>query len=282
MLDLEGKASPIGGFEFRNAFDPTDRTVYDPEDADALPGPLMVDTWGNRGRGAHGTLGVFPPGFSAPVHTHSHAYDGVVLRGEMTNPFGTDLEPFLDRNESNDHGEVVLTAGSYWHVPAGSQHTTTCVGPEVCWFYFHSEDAFDFAPLVDENGELIGRLEAPDPQAVLLPAAELDFQGEEGSFVEFAGAWGSQFEGAHGTFGRFIAGGTSPVHIHGETYYGVVVDGTVTNPFNLEDSPPALTKGGYWEVPAEAVHVTACADDSPCTFYFHSRGAFDFTPVCDG
>ena len=281
MLGLKGTASAIEGFEFRNAFDPTDRTVYDPEDVAALPGPLMVDTWGNRNRGPHGTLGVFPPGFSAPVHTHSGAYDGVVLRGEMTNPFGTDLEPFLDRDDTNNHGDVVLTAGSYWHVPAGSHHTTTCVGPEVCWFYFHAEDAFDFAPLQGEDGMLIEPLEVPDPQAVLLPAAQLEFQGEEGSFVQFAPAWGSQFEGAHGTFGRFVAGATSPLHVHSETYSGVVVQGTITNPFNLEEQSPALQRGGYWDVPADATHLTACGEDAECTFYFHSRGAFDFTPICE-
>lgn len=281
MRGLEGTASPIEGFEFRNAFDPADRTIYDPEDAAALPGPLMVDTWGNRNRGAHGTLGVFPPGFSAPVHAHSQAYDGIVLRGEMTNPFGTDLEPFLDRDETNDHGDVVLGAGSYWHVPAGSHHTTTCLGPDVCWFYFHGEDAFDFVPLQGKDGMLIEPLEAPDSEAVLLPAAQLEFQGEEGSFVEYAPAWGSQFEGAHGTFGRFIPGGESPVHVHSQAYSGIVVDGTITNPFNLEDAPPALERGGYWDVPADAVHVTACGDDTECTFYFHSRGAFDFTPVCE-
>lgn len=35
---------------------------------------------------------------------------------------------------------------------------------------------------------------------------------------------------------------------------GIGRDGTMTNPFNL---------------------------DKDCTFYFHSRGAFDFTPVCE-
>ena len=127
----------------------------------------------------------------------------------MTNPFGTDLDPFLD--DPATHGDVVLTAGSYWHVPAGSQHTTTCVGPEVCWFYFHAEEAFDFAPIVDMDGALLDgiELETPPDDAVLLPNAELEFAGEAGSFVQFAPAWGAMAEGAHGTFGSFEAGAAS-------------------------------------------------------------------------
>ena len=65
-LGIGGEAIPIADMELRNAFDPTDRTVYDPDDPDALPGPLMFDTWGDRSNAAHGTVGVFPPGFSAP------------------------------------------------------------------------------------------------------------------------------------------------------------------------------------------------------------------------
>jgi len=282
-LGIGGEAVPLADLEFRNAFDPTDEQIHDPENPTAVPGPLMVDVWGDRSRGPHGTLGVFPPGFVAPLHTHTHGYDGVVLRGEMSNPFGTDLEPLLDEDPSNDHGTTTLAAGSYWHVPGGAQHTTTCLGPEVCWFYFHAESLFDFAPLVDENGELGEgvRLEAPHDEAVLLPNAELAFAGEPGSFVQFAPAWGSMPDDAHGTFGLFEDGAVSPVHVHGEDYYGVVVSGTVTNPFDFADDPPSLTTGGYWRVPADSVHVTACEPGSDCLFYFHARGGFDFTPLCE-
>ncbi|MEZ4220602.1 MAG: DUF4437 domain-containing protein [Polyangiaceae bacterium] len=279
---LAGETKAFGDFEFKNAFDPTDGKVYDPSDAASLPGPLMVDAWGDRGTGAHGTLGVFPPGFAAPLHTHSAEYHGVVLQGQMTNPFGTDLDVFLDGDSSNDKGAVVLGPGSYWRVPAGSQHTTTCVGPEVCWFYFHSEEAFDFAPIVDASGQLNAgtTLESPPADAVLLPNAELAFQ-ESAPFVSFAPAWGDMQQSAHGTFGKFIPGGTSPLHVHGASYYGVVISGALTNPFNSEPNPTQLTTGGYWSVPEKAVHVTACANGSECLFYFHQRAGFDFQSVCE-
>lgn len=282
-LTIEGSSVAIDGFEFRNAFDSTDATVYDPDDVGALPGPLMVDAWGERGSAAHGTLGVFPPGFAAPLHTHSNDYHGVVLRGEMTNPFGTDLDVFLDADDANNNGSVTMGPGSYWYVPAGSQHTTTCVGPEVCWFYFHSEALFDFAPIVDAAGDLNPGvvLEAPHADSVLLPRGDLEFAGDPGSFVQFAPASGDMAAGAHGTFGLFSAGAASPSHIHSAEYYGVVVSGDLANPFNLAAASTRLGTGGFWTVPADAVHITECASGSDCLFYFHARAGFDFEPLCE-
>ena len=278
----EGVALPLASLLFRNAFDPNDPAVYDPSDGESLPGPVMVDTWGDRSSGAHGTLGVFPPGFSAPLHTHSHAYSGVVLRGRLTNPFGTELESFLDGDATNDHGQMVLEAGSYWHVPANAQHTTTCLGHEVCWFYFHAEFAFDFTPLVDQTGALLAGtvLTKPHVDSLQLPASALEFAGDPGSFVQFATARGSLEQGPHETFGLFEAGATSPSHVHSSAYHGVVISGEVANPFNGAATSPALDVGGYWHVPAGSAHVTACAAGAPCRFYFHSRTAFDFTPIC--
>ena len=40
--NVVGEEIPISGFEFRNAFDPTDTATYDPDNAVALPGPLFL------------------------------------------------------------------------------------------------------------------------------------------------------------------------------------------------------------------------------------------------
>ncbi|RMD62729.1 MAG: DUF4437 domain-containing protein, partial [Alphaproteobacteria bacterium] len=69
----------------------------------------MGPAWGDRALGAHGTFGKFPANFITPVHTHTHAYHGIVLRGVMTNPFGLDGEKNPPR----------MATGSYWYVPAG-------------------------------------------------------------------------------------------------------------------------------------------------------------------
>ncbi|MCZ6590227.1 MAG: DUF4437 domain-containing protein [Alphaproteobacteria bacterium] len=96
------------------------------------PAIKMATVYGDRGTGAHGTFGTFPPNFITPLHTHSTAYNGVVVKGVMTNPFqGQDAPPTLE-------------PGSFWHVPAGSVHATACVSNVPCEFYFHAKGAFDF------------------------------------------------------------------------------------------------------------------------------------------
>lgn len=96
------------------------------------PAIKMATVYGDRANGAHGTFGTFPPNFITPVHTHTAAYNGVVVKGVMTNPFqGQDAPPTLE-------------AGSFWHVPAGSAHATACVSNVPCEFYFHAEAGFDF------------------------------------------------------------------------------------------------------------------------------------------
>ncbi len=92
----------------------------------------MATVWGNREMGAHGTLGAFKPNSSSPPHIHNEGYYGVVISGEMANTFPGEGNP------------PVLTRGSYWYVPAGEKHITSCISSETCYFYFHSEGAFDF------------------------------------------------------------------------------------------------------------------------------------------
>ena len=103
---------------------------------EVVMGPVaFADAYGDRSTGGHGTFGRFPPGFETPVHTHTHAYRAIVLRGEMTNPF------------EGQEDAPVMTAGSYWSVAAGSPHTTACVSDVECEFFMYGEDNFDFTPV---------------------------------------------------------------------------------------------------------------------------------------
>ena len=85
--------------------------------------------------------------------------------------------------------------------------------------------------------------------------------------------------GAHGTFGVFPAGASSPAHTHSKPYHAVVISGVMENPFGTEANPPKLASGSYWFVPAGQQHVTRCVSEEPCTFFFHAEAAFDFAPV---
>lgn len=213
--------------------------------------------WGTLFGSAHGTLGVFGAGQASPPHTHSGTYYGVVLSGTIKNPFGTEDSP------------PALPASSFWSVPAEEQHVTKCELGEPCLFYFHSRDAFDFAVLD------AGVTEPRSDVALSIPGADLNFV-EISPFAQFATVWGDRESGPHGTFGNFNPESASPLHTHSVAYHGIVISGTLINPFNGETDPVPLTTGSYWFVPAGVPHVTACISDESCRFYFHAEGAFDF------
>lgn len=101
----------------------------------AVMGPVeFADAYGSRETGPHGTFGAFPAGFTTPEHTHTAGYRAVVLKGEMTNPFGDEANP------------PVMKPGSYWGVEAGEPHVTACVSAEPCEFFMYSNEGFDFTP----------------------------------------------------------------------------------------------------------------------------------------
>ena len=118
-----------------------------------------------------------------------------------------------------------------------------------------------------------------DPaEPVVRPAATLEFQNLNPA-IAMAHAYGDRGKGAHGSFGTFPPEFITPMHTHTGAYHGIVVEGTMTNPFEGETDPPEMPPGSYWYVPAGAVHATACVSAAPCKFYFYADGAFDFTPV---
>ena len=110
----------------------------------------------------------------------------------------------------------------------------------------------------------------------VLRAEQVRFQ-QIAPFVRMGGAWGDRSKGAHGSFGEFPGGAKSPPHTHSQPYHGVVISGTMTNPFGTERRPRRMGPGSYWYVPAGEQHVTACVSREPCRFYFHAKQAFDFT-----
>lgn len=111
-----------------------------------------------------------------------------------------------------------------------------------------------------------------------VPSAQLKFENIN-PMIKMATAWGDKGAEAHGTFGRFPAKFTTPDHTHTGAYHGVVIKGVMTNPFGDQKNPPKMGPGSYWYVPAGSPHATACVSTTPCEFYFHAAGPFDFMPV---
>ncbi|MFL2546098.1 MAG: cupin domain-containing protein [Candidatus Rariloculaceae bacterium] len=91
---------------------------------------------------------------------------------------------------------------------------------------------------------------------------------------------GDRTSGEHTTYVRFPAGMRTAVHMHSNTYDGVVVAG-VARHFEpgLEESAIWLSPGSVYRVPAETHHISQCADESFCIFAIHQHGALDRTVV---
>ena len=289
-----GEGVPVEALEFISRFT-DDPTIFNISDVDEnLQAPLFVDLWSERegtrengfDTGAHGLFGIFPPGFSAPIHTHDADYHGVVLQGELTNPFGTELERFLD--DPNADGDVVLRPGSYWFVPAGAQHSTTCRGPEVCWWYLSQTETFRFLPLpADTTAEDL----VDDPESIEIPVESLDFVYNNEVPFAFDNVFGSLLTGEHYSFGYVPAGQRVPRGLQGRSVapdnfqYGLMVSGTLTNDFAGErGAPTRLDSGGFFTWPSGSVYETRCEggrNGEGCLFYFHSDERFEFDSVCN-
>jgi hypothetical protein len=106
----------------------------DPQNA---PGVQLATLWGDPGSGDFGAYMRLPAGFSAPLHTHTHAMKVVMVSGTYIQ------EP--------DGGSVVhLGPGSFMMQPGnGYRHRTSCGTDMDCVFFVESGGAFDMFVVED-------------------------------------------------------------------------------------------------------------------------------------
>ena len=93
---------------------------------------------------------------------------------------------------------------------------------------------------------------APAIENATVPAETLDFQNINPA-IAMAHAYGDRAATAHGSFGTFPANFVTPVHTHTGAYRAVVIEGTMTNPFEGEANPPKMGPGSCWSVAAGSV-----------------------------
>ena len=88
-------------------------------------------------------------------------------------------------------------------------------------------------------------------------------------------AYGDLSKGPHGTFIKMPAGFVSPVHIHTEDYWGVVISGVAAN--GLPGAKDVqLPVGSYWFQKGGEDHVTKCLSPNECIFFISQTGKFDY------
>ena len=106
-------------------------TDLDPAGA---PGVKVATLWGDVAKGPFGAIFKLPPGFAAPLHTHTHDMKLVIVSGTYI-------------QAPKGQPEFRLGPGSYLLQPGGSyQHTTSCDQAAPCIFFVESDGAFDLKP----------------------------------------------------------------------------------------------------------------------------------------
>lgn len=95
-----------------------------------IPGVDFAAVHGEWAEGAHAKFARFAPSMAAPLHTHTHAYHGVVVQGEFTNPY-------------TGEQRAVMRSGDYWYVAAGMAHSNECVSDEPCVFFTYGDALWD-------------------------------------------------------------------------------------------------------------------------------------------
>jgi hypothetical protein len=88
-------------------------------------------------------------------------------------------------------------------------------------------------------------------------------------------AYGDLAKGAHGTFIRMPAHFVSPLHLHTEDYFAVVISGVGVNTQPGKEDVP-LGVGSYWFQRGGENHVTKCLSDKDCLFFLYQPGKFDY------
>ena len=112
-------------------------------------------------------------------------------------------------------------------------------------------------------------------QSANIPASQVKFLDLGGP--QLGTVRGDSAKGAHGSFLRLPQGFVSPPHVHTGDYYGVIVQGSVTNA-ETGQQEIVLGPGSYYFQKGKAEHLTKCLGDTACLIYINQSEAFDFIP----
>lgn len=92
---------------------------------------------GDRFAGAYMAMVRLPGGLVSPAHVKSANMFGVVISGTLTHRAAME----------ETSAEVHLPAGSFYRIPAGLAHISSCVSAEDCVTFLYQDGRFDFLPV---------------------------------------------------------------------------------------------------------------------------------------
>jgi len=237
-----------------------------------FPGVALANAFNNETNGSHETFVRVAAGGAIPPHLHTEGTYSIVIEGPMEIPVPID-----------EKDAIVMGTGSAGFVPGATEHLMGCLNAdEDCLFLIHQDGPFDVTPgdsVRVENGTAARNIEA-----IEIPFSDTERWVDVGvpgvDFRAVVGNFGVADGTQHGTLVRVQPGMGIPPHFHSLEARGFVLFGDVEVPvpFN-QTNPTSLQPGGYFSVPAMAVHEMNCASTTACVFYLRQDGNFDFTPV---
>ncbi|WP_456385862.1 DUF4437 domain-containing protein [Profundibacter sp.] len=92
---------------------------------------------GDRFTGPYHAMVRLPAGITSPLHIKSANMFGVMIQGEMTHIVAG----------QNPDTAIRIGAGSFYKVPKGLPHISTCISEVPCIAYLYQDGAFDFMPV---------------------------------------------------------------------------------------------------------------------------------------
>ncbi|WP_428422426.1 DUF4437 domain-containing protein [Methylibium sp.] len=112
--------------------------------------------------------------------------------------------------------------------------------------------------------------------SISVPVTDIKFFDTGVGPLKAAVGFGDLSKGAHSTFVKLPAGFVSPLHIHTEDYYAVVISGVVANEVDAHVPDRPLAPGSYWFQKGKVNHVTKCISANECVVFITQPGKFDY------
>jgi hypothetical protein len=106
---------------------------------DDMSGVKLGTLAGDYTKGPYGALMKLPAGYTSPLHSHTGAYEAVQISGTSSHWM---------RGEDGTKAKK-MTPGSYWSIPAKTEHVSACAAGSDCVLYIWQKTKFDALPAKD-------------------------------------------------------------------------------------------------------------------------------------